>query len=234
MRATEIVKAAHQSRQRPPDPFPIANLSGTVRKPTPRELNAIFSLQHMMRCIEFMILHWGKEIWETHTTFGQMTSMGLLGEIHTQAAIDDTENNFWRKNLYRALYRVILIGAACSRAYNEPLVSAVENGDSQHAEALVTRRRKSRPVSEETSCYLKRFPVYNFDADDKREKGIWRDYEYEKIFGPLAEWLVNDGKARCVKEGLRQVFDKNDLASTAREIIHLVAAYEHLTTMIVN
>jgi hypothetical protein len=57
VRATDIVKTAQLSGARSPEPFPVAELSGAFRKPDLQELRSIFDLQHMMCCIEYMILH---------------------------------------------------------------------------------------------------------------------------------------------------------------------------------
>ena len=59
------------------------------------------------------------------------------------------------------------------------------------------------------------------------------DRVYEPDFAPLAEWLVNDGKARCEKEDLEKD-GENEGSSTVQEITHLLAAYTHLKNKIVN
>ncbi|KAG4436698.1 hypothetical protein IFR05_007812 [Cadophora sp. M221] len=73
---------------------------------------------------------------------------------------------------FQSLEITMLTGAVLYRAYNEPLHVAEKEG----------------------------LPVYNFDteAETKAGESTWR--EYDKIFGPLADWLVKDGKTRGVEE----------------------------------
>jgi hypothetical protein len=104
-RATDIVKTAQLSEERPSDPFPVAELSGAFRKPELQKLRSTFDLQHMMRCIKYMILHW--EINEVFSDFF------FANDFIEKGKIDDKDAG-WRENLYRALYRVVLAGAVCS------------------------------------------------------------------------------------------------------------------------
>jgi hypothetical protein len=127
VRATDIVKTAQLSRQRPLDPFPVAELSGAFRKPEFQELRRIFDLQHMMRCIEYMILHW--EIEEVFSNF-------FFNNDFIEREKIDKEDADWRENLCRALCRVVLAGAVCSRAYNEPFISAFEQNNASIPERI--------------------------------------------------------------------------------------------------
>jgi len=71
--------------------------------------------------------------------------------------------------------------------------------------------------------YLKRFPVYNFQSDD------------DSGFGTFAEWLVADGKARGLQEGLcpSDEFDAAQLGAIW-EVMLLVAAHEKLCNKFIN
>ncbi len=60
VRAKDIVKKAHQSGNLPPDPFPMDQLSGVARKSNLQELQDLLNLQHMMQCMEYMLLYWEK------------------------------------------------------------------------------------------------------------------------------------------------------------------------------
>ena len=172
----------------------------------------------MNRCIEHMILHWRVRGASDHD-----------GDILDQV-FDPTTG--WQENLYRAMHRNVLIGAAYSRAYCEPLFSAVENGNWSMAQELVKNRRPpyegmERSISDEVMEYLRKSPVYNYDADDSSKRRIWRNHEYEMVFGPLATWPVEDGKARAREKG----FDEH---STEREMAHLLAAYMQLSSKVVT
>jgi hypothetical protein len=224
VRATDIVKTAQMSGKRPPDPFPIAKLSGVFRKPELQELRSIFDLQHMMRCIEYMILHSDME--------GVSWFWFNKNSIREEKLADKDAD--WRENLYRALYRVVLAGAVCSRAYNDPFISAIEQKNQSISLPERIRVDLEETITEEMVKYLRKFPVYNPDTDDMSERGQWRDHEYEAIFGPLAQWLVDDGAARSSKRGVRIQDQGYPEKSTLRKILHIVAAYEHLTNKIVN
>jgi hypothetical protein len=155
-----------------------------------------------------------------------MSSLNFLPDALDFPTLDgvpltEAGNGHWHKNLYRALYRVVLLGAVLSRVYNEPLFSAVETHVSI-APRLVKNQKRYEGSPEDILNYLQQFPVYKSDAD-----------QCEHAFEPVAEWLVGDGEARCVQEGLKQI-GENEEASTVREMIHLLAAYEHLTNKIVN
>jgi hypothetical protein len=128
-----------------------------------QELKEVLNLQHINRCIEHMILHW-------RVSGGSDYHGPTLDQV-----FDPTTD--WQENLYRALYRNVLIGAACSRAYCEPLFSAVENGNWSMAQELVKKRRQNNgwgrsSMSGGVTEYLRKFPVCNYDADDSSERGI--------------------------------------------------------------
>ncbi|CZR56555.1 uncharacterized protein PAC_06444 [Phialocephala subalpina] len=236
VRATDIVKDAHMMGARPPNPFPIASLSGTIKKPSPEELNRIFALQHMMHCIKHTIFHW-KMRQMGFLKFG----LGALGHFSPSGRYIQEEKGVdgeWHRNLYRGLYRgtlnvtfswrylegralgtvfVVLAGAVLAGAFNEPLFAAVD-GCEKIAETLVRKRVRSDSqgediLDEEVSEYLQSFPVYS-DVTD----------QCERAFEPLADWLVANGKAR----------HPDDEGAIVREILHVLAAYEHLQNKIVN
>jgi hypothetical protein len=135
--------------------------------------------------------------------------------------LPEAGNGHWHKNFYRALYRIVLSGAVLSKVYNEPLFSAVET-DAIIAPRLVKNYKWREKHSWDILNYIRQFPVYNSNAD-----------QYEHAFEPLAKWLVGNGETRCVREGLKRI-DESEQASTIREIVHLLVAYEHLTNKIVN
>jgi hypothetical protein len=136
-------------------------------------------------------------------------------DVELDGITEDTETDDWHKNLYKVLYRVVLAGAVCSRAFNEPLFSAVETGASI-AESLVEHRAPAKieiNFSQDALDYLRQFPAYSPNPA-----------EYEQVFKFFADWLVSNGRAR----------NGDDEGSTVREIIHLLAACEHLHYKICN
>lgn len=134
--------------------------------------------------MEQMILYWEKQ------------PAGALFSTNPGPADPETleaEGAEWQGNLFRALYRVVITGAVLSYAYNLPYLD-------QHSIATMG---PEVPDSGDRAWgdYLRRFPVYNWDAEDGSERGRWRNAEYKKIFGPLAEWIVETGRARGSRRG---------------------------------
>ncbi|KAH6712464.1 hypothetical protein BKA61DRAFT_449148, partial [Leptodontidium sp. MPI-SDFR-AT-0119] len=182
VRAMNIVKSA-RANEAPEFPS-ISELSGVRQKPTIVELNSVFSLQHMAYCMEQMILYWEKQ------------PAGALFSTNPGPADPETleaEGAEWQGNLFRALYRVVITGAVLSYAYNLPYLD-------QHSIATMG---PEVPDSGDRAWgdYLRRFPVYNWDAEEGSERGRWRNAEYKKIFGPLAEWIVETARARGSRRG---------------------------------
>jgi hypothetical protein len=66
------------------------------------------------------------------------------------------------------------------------------------------------------------------------ERGNWRDHEYKSIFGTLAQWLFNNGAARSPRKGVSKEDEDCPENSTLQKIVHIVAAYKHLSNKIVN
>lgn len=86
------------------------------------------------------------------------------------------------------------------------------------AERLVMKRaivdiRGEEIVDEEVRDYLEGFPSYSSEPE-----------RYEAVFKSLADWLVADGGER----------NGDDDGATIREVLHILAAYEHLQNKIVN
>jgi hypothetical protein len=134
--------------------------------------------------------------------------------------LTEAGNGHWHKNLYRARYRIVLLGAVLSSVVNEPLFSAVETHASIAPSLVKNLKRYEGYAPQETPDYLRQFSVYGSDV------GLC-----EHAFERLTEWLVGDGKGRCVRDGLKGG-DEGEEASTVHEIIHLLAAYEHLTKIV--
>jgi len=146
----------------------------------------------------------------------------------------------WRQRFFRAMYRLIVAAAVVFRAYNEPFFMAekykrppfhsVPWKDHQgnvlkHAVRLTTGDVE----------YLRRFPIYNFDdVSDESKIGQWRSREYEKIFGPFADWIVADARALGVQENIRPWTNHDDIfldsagTGAIQEAVLLVAAFEEI------
>lgn len=202
MRATNIVKAALEAGKRPVDPFPIAELSGKHKKPALQELSEVLDLRRMMRCIKHNII-----LWEIQ----RFTSCGATEQMLADETLfmrDMNSKDRWDTNVYRALYRNVIIGAVCCRAFIEPMFSARESNTSL-VEALT---RRERGFDMQYPHYLDQFSAYSA-----------RPEQYEQVYKSVVEWIISDGKAK-----------KKDEKAVVREMLHILAAHEHLKAKILN
>ena len=230
VRATEIVVAAYQRGEQPPDPFPIVELDTEFKKPDLLELKAVRNLQHLVRCLEYMFLN-------------PEQSLGNLGASIPER--DDAHGwERWKNNFYRAAYKNMLVGAVLYGAYNEPFYLAEKEGRAEFLDHCTCPSYKNwlSSITESDIDYLRRFAVYNFGTEDESATGQWIWKDYERVFGPLADWLVADGKTKGVEDNLGywepeedDVNPETDAApeydsaelGVLREIMLLVAGYEH-------
>jgi hypothetical protein len=196
------VKVAFDAGERPPDPFPITELSGTHQKPNIQELDGVLALRHIMHCVKHNIVRWEVE---------RFTECGATEqELADDTAFMRSTNGKlqWDTNVYRALYRNVLIGAVLSRALVEPMVSSIET-ENPFAKSLVKREPQ---MERQHLHYLAGFPAYSRDPE-----------HYGQVLKPLADWMAREGWAR----------NQGDEAMV-REMLHILAAYEHLKDKIVN
>lgn len=229
-RATEIVIAAYRRGEQPPDPFPIVELGTEFKKPDLVELKAVCNLQHLVRCFEYMFLN---------------PRGSITGDIPNR---DDTEGwEVWKDTFYRAAYRSMLVGAVLYKVFNEPFYLAEKEGRTEFVEHCARPGNENwhSSITESDIDYLRKFAVYNFDAEDESTIGQWIWKEYEKKFGPLADWLVEDGKIKGVQDKLGQnepeeddgdmnpepPYDSAELG-VFRDIMLLIATYEHFPKML--
>ncbi|KAH6720297.1 hypothetical protein BKA61DRAFT_232690 [Leptodontidium sp. MPI-SDFR-AT-0119] len=233
-RATEIVIAAYRRGEQPPDPFPIVELGTEFKKPDLVELKAVCNLQHLVRCFEYMFLN------PPHGS--------ISADIPNR---NDKEGwEVWKDTFYRAAYRSMLVGAVIYKAFNEPFYLAEKEGRTEFVEHCVGPSNQNwedwlSSITESDIDYLRKFAVYNFDAEDESTIGKWSWNEYKKVFGPLADWLVEDGKIKGVQDKLGQdepeevdevnpepdeplqpPYDSAELG-VFRDIMLLIATYEH-------
>ncbi|KAL2060470.1 hypothetical protein VTL71DRAFT_9501 [Oculimacula yallundae] len=231
IRATEIVQRAQESCQQPPNPFPINELSSIAKHPGMKDLEGVIKLQRFARLIEFAFLN----------------DKSVEG-----GPVDLPENEeewlAWRETFHRSFYRLFFVGAVLSGSYMEPFSLAIKE---KRTETLTLGKKYGSDLTEEGMEYLRRFAVYNFDADDESEVGIWRDKQYESIFGPLARWFVelspvdNVQSEQALYEAQRDNSDwgsdsdqfsldsalESADKSSLREILFLLAANEHFSRM---
>ncbi|RDW68768.1 uncharacterized protein DSM5745_08528 [Aspergillus mulundensis] len=176
IRATRIVLEHFNHGELPPNPFPLDTLTLKARRPTAEDLRDLRQWQHLVKCIEDIVLNkfeWGRECDAT-------------------IRHDPATWSIWQENFHRAIYRFFLMGAVLCGAYQDPLSPAGKHGsppssfnyygdrmeDASHFGPLL------RPW--EMAHFLK-YPVFNFEAHHK----------HEPIYGPLAELMKNQTELRA-------------------------------------
>lgn len=82
----------------------------------------------------------------------------------------------WQARMHRAIYRVLIAGAALAGAYNEPIFVAKSQPDLK-----LTPGEFPTFLSEEQLRFLKGFTVCDIDATPEEE---------DAVFGPLGAWLL--------------------------------------------
>jgi hypothetical protein len=209
-------------------------------------MQAVFDFEHLVKCVEWMMTNWKI----SHEPEGDFGNDPLLVNQHSRLWVMRGGYEKWKERLHRALYYVLLAGAAFSGPYNAPFFQAERAGRTeflQRCARCVRSTDGSRGATiliEEDFEYLKTFAVYHLSASDDSDMGRWRDDQYETIFGPLARYLIEDGRDCGLREGLdRSMIAEHDelngegdvfswytgeQAGSIREVKSLVAAYEHL------
>lgn len=91
-----------------------------------------------MYCIKYTIFHW--EVQRLSELDFILKAIEHMTADGTSFKESENGKGLWHMNLYRALYRNILIGAVCSGAFMEPMFSAIEN---DHSFAKSPRERSS-------------------------------------------------------------------------------------------
>lgn len=215
MRATAIVLKAYQAGALPPAVVAINSLSGKSKLPDLAELKEVLNMQHLVRCIEYIFLNSKfHKRYETNLFpyirrdrnpaarqgFPYYLKENILGAEN--AKIDSFRDGF-----FRAMYRLLLAGAVLARPYMAPLFQAREEGNARFFFIWADRHyywSEEMDQVDETDTspkevdfdYVRQFPVYNFDVPDWSKIGQWRNREYETCFGPLASWIIEDGRMR--------------------------------------
>ncbi|KAH8752159.1 hypothetical protein F5882DRAFT_267742, partial [Hyaloscypha sp. PMI_1271] len=226
VRATAIVLKSYQAGSLPPAVV-MNSLSGASKLPHLAELKEVLSMQHLVRCIEYMYF--------SSTTRHQ-----------------DSEGNLFQDlkfgNFYRAIYRLLLAGAVLARAYMEPLFRAREEGGkgsfflrcgTDYWAEDVEDIADAYPM-EEDFAYIRQSPVFNYDLSDWSEVGQWRNRKYETCLGPFASWIIDDGRKREQEKprqsgGMEPEWAENTAdVGAVRELMLLLVAYDHFNNKFQN
>ncbi|RLL98701.1 hypothetical protein CFD26_107743 [Aspergillus turcosus] len=180
VRAIEIAKKAILKGELPPSPFPLGELSGAVRKPTPDDLKILFDFQHLVECLERLAKKHSDPYW-----FGCIES--LEPEDRTKAWM------VWKERFHVAMYRSFLSGAALYRAYHEPLTLAstcglpifLDNYWRDGGEEAIDHDYD--PITPAVKRYLLQYPAFRFEEFE----------QHGDIFQPLADIFVQESKGKA-------------------------------------
>ena len=261
MRATAIVLKSYQAGTLPPL-VAIDSLSAKSKLPDLAELKEVFNMQYLVRCIEWM--YFNSELYfmsegSEHNLFRYMkygtypAKQRRFPECLREdiPGIENATIDSFQDSFYRAMYRVLLLGAVLARAYMAPLFRAREERkkgffarfgledylhihweetDPQYMDAF-----EIRPLDEEDIAYIRQFPVYNYDVLDWSQTGVWRNQEYETCFGPFASWIVEDGRRRQDPNDIKPDWAENPAdIGAVRELMLLMVAYDHFNSKFKN
>lgn len=195
-------------------------MRGSSHKPTISELQSVLNLQHLARCLAQVL----------YSTIRVPSPFGFAFSLTSLQAINEDLPG-WEENFFRSVYRTVIAGAVCTRAYTEPFFRAAELGDENFQKRWgdICWGGKVRPGDEDMES-IRKYPEYNFDANDESEEGEKRDEAYHALFGTFGEWIVKDGKARRQKVQPPSSQAPVEVADIAR----LMAVYEHNIIRIAN
>ncbi|KAL4936342.1 hypothetical protein BDV06DRAFT_227983 [Aspergillus oleicola] len=180
VRSTAIVTEHFANRLLPPHPLPLASLKSQAQKPSACELGKVFDMQHLVRCIHLKrCLSMSRNCQDRQVCY----STGRWCDHCNERA----------ENVYRSYYRLLIISAALSSVYHEPMLLDNPGRPSVLGTSLYDPDGRGVGASAENiSAYFMRFPAYRIGAYG----------DYDEVFGPLTEFLVQASKdrARCVSK----------------------------------
>lgn len=147
VRLTELVADAECRGELPPMGLSPGDLASSCRGPIMAELKAALALSRLVVVLE---------------------------HIFHEKGSDGTAD--WQTRIHKAIYRVIIAGAALAGAYNEPIFAAKSQPNLKLAPGMFPTC-----LSAEQLEFLKGFTVCDMDATPEAE---------EAVFGPLSAWLL--------------------------------------------
>ncbi|KAL4889484.1 hypothetical protein BDV59DRAFT_210294 [Aspergillus ambiguus] len=176
VRATSIALKSFLNGELPPDPFPFHLLSPETYPPSYDELLAIFRYEHLVKCFE-------NSIW--HDLF--------KGTLFLEDFDEDPEGwKAWRVGFHASMYRLFLVGATLSSAYQHPFSvddDARPQGFLHTLQKVISEEQffVHSVFNRDDIQYLLKYPTYNVG-----------DHEgHQRVFGPLADFLLRSSCTRA-------------------------------------
>ncbi|KAK3323333.1 hypothetical protein B0T19DRAFT_485726 [Cercophora scortea] len=160
VRATSIVQKAESRYQIPPKNVNLASLSSTASKPRWTELLKVLALHHFARGVQSSILHAARK--QGH---------------HCPDRIPE-----WGARVHKALFRLLIAGAALAGAYHEPMYRCLED----HRPSVQRTRWADAPSQMRAAfqrVFYRKFAVTNMEANTE---------EQDAVFASLADWLLTN------------------------------------------
>ncbi|KAK3688685.1 hypothetical protein B0T22DRAFT_512366 [Podospora appendiculata] len=169
VRATALVKKAEARRELPPKNMDLASLSSTARRPRWSELHRVYALHRLGRAVQAAILH---DIRSRATTPGEIYMHGKCPERIPE----------WGARVRKALYRLLIAGAALAGAYHEPLYACTEDPD-LHVQNLRWADMPDQLRFPSQLEFYRKFAVTNTQATTEA---------LDPSFASPADWLVKN------------------------------------------
>ncbi|PKY05940.1 hypothetical protein P168DRAFT_303636 [Aspergillus campestris IBT 28561] len=185
IRATQIAKDALLKGELPPDPFPVSELSGEVRRPSLEELKQVQSLQKLAKYLESEMLASDEDLFISMPD--DQCNAGPIKWARFAWSV-------WREEFCRAIYRHLTAGAILYRAYLAPIVWGARPAD--FLAAFITIMESGEDLADVTADwfsdsdrrYLSTVPAYHIPDGG----------QCDNYFQPLEDVFVEESRKRAL------------------------------------
>ncbi len=201
---TALVVEAERRGELPPTRISPAQPELRRQQPSLAEVGAAFDLYGLSRSITFCFCSQDVMFPDTHTEEHSGDCHPRMDWSVSDDDDDDDEDDWfysgdvgpgeslsrmpeWRARVSRAVFRLLIVGAALAGAYQEPLFRAREHPDPdiralvQRVTLVVPGDEDSITLTQKELDFLLQFPICDLDATLEAQ---------DAIFGPLADWLL--------------------------------------------
>ncbi|KAK0721155.1 hypothetical protein B0H67DRAFT_486690 [Lasiosphaeris hirsuta] len=163
VRLTRLVVDAECQGILPPMGVSPSEYSGLAQRPDFSEIQAVFGFHRLARALVTIFrIYRGYLPHDLERNDYDMEAPDRMPE--------------WESRLHRAIYRILVAGAALAGAYNEPLFLAEKHGDPD-----IRCLPGVDDLGDKHFSFFAQFAVSNMEASPESE---------EAVFGPLGDWLL--------------------------------------------